>query len=49
MSEIEDTIQRIKTRRTVKGVVIVNNEGNIIRSTFKDKEKSEAEVLNLII
>jgi len=44
MSEVEDTISRIKTRKTVKGVVIVNNEGNIIRSTYKDKDKSEAEV-----
>jgi dynein light chain roadblock-type len=34
MSEVEDTLNRIKTHKLVKGIVIVNGEGTIIRTTY---------------
>ena len=43
MSEAEETINRIKTHGSVKGIVIFNNkEGRIFRSTFEKKEEGEA-------
>jgi len=44
MSEVEETLNRIKIRKAVNGIVIVNNEGNIIRSTYGEDKKEEAEV-----
>ena len=34
MSEVEETLNRLQTHKNVLGIVIVNNEGSIIRSTF---------------
>ena len=45
MSEVEETINRIKTHKSVQGIVIVNNEGNIIRSTFPNEKKDEGEAI----
>ncbi len=41
MSDVEETINRIKTHKSVKGIVIVNNEGTIIRSTYETEGKKE--------
>lgn len=41
MSDVEDTINRIKTHKSVQGIVIVNNEGTIIRSTYGTERKEE--------
>ena len=43
MSEVEDTLNRIKTHKSVQGIVIVNNEGRILRSTFLAERKEEGE------
>lgn len=43
MSEVEETLNRIKTHKSVQGIVIVNNEGNIIRSTYSNDKKEEGE------
>jgi len=43
MSEVEDTINRIKTHSSVKGIVIVNNtDGSLLKYTFEKKEDNEA-------
>ena len=39
--DIEDTINRIKTHKSVQGIVIVNNEGTIVRSTYNAEKKEE--------
>ena len=41
MSDVEETINRIKTHKSVQGIVIVNNEGTIIRSTYGTERKEE--------
>ena len=41
MSEVEERITRIKTHKGVKGLLIVGDDGNIIRNTIasgSDKE-----------
>mmetsp|Transcript_2489 Transcript_2489/g.9653 ORF Transcript_2489/g.9653 Transcript_2489/m.9653 type:complete len:100 (+) Transcript_2489:74-373(+) len=38
MSEVEETINRIRTHKGVTGIVIVNSEGVPIRSTFESKQ-----------
>mmetsp|Transcript_97078 Transcript_97078/g.231008 ORF Transcript_97078/g.231008 Transcript_97078/m.231008 type:complete len:101 (+) Transcript_97078:50-352(+) len=40
MSEVEETLNRIKTHRGVSGIVIVNSESLPIRSTL-DKKQTE--------
>lgn len=32
MTEFEDTLNRIK--KSVKGIVIVNHDGNVVRTTY---------------
>ena len=34
MSEVEETLNRMQTHKNVQGIVIVNGEGEIIRSTY---------------
>ena len=41
MSEVEDTLTRIKTHKSVQGIVIVNNEGRILRSTYANPDRRE--------
>ena len=41
MSEVEDTLTRIKTHKSVQGIVIVNNEGRILRSTYANTDRRE--------
>lgn len=36
MSEVEETLNRMQTHKNVLGIVIVNKEGNIIRSTYEN-------------
>mmetsp|Transcript_31903 Transcript_31903/g.68729 ORF Transcript_31903/g.68729 Transcript_31903/m.68729 type:complete len:101 (+) Transcript_31903:56-358(+) len=40
MSEVEETLNRIKTHRGVVGIVIVNSDGAPIRTTL-DKKQTE--------
>lgn len=42
--DIEDTINRIKQHKSVQGIVIVNNEGNMIRTTYMNEKKEEGTV-----
>jgi dynein light chain roadblock-type len=39
MSEVEETLQRIQTHKNVQGIVIVNADGHIIRSTYQNERK----------
>lgn len=41
MSEVEDTLNRIKTHKTVLGYLIVNNEGRVVRGAFKDDAENK--------
>lgn len=43
--DIEDTLNRIKTHKSVHGIVIVNNEGTIVRSTYTAERKEEGETI----
>lgn len=44
MSEVEETIQRIKSLKQVEGIIIMNNEGLTIRSTFTGTKKEDGEL-----
>ena len=39
MSEVEETLNRMQTHKNVQGIVIVNSEGSLIRSTFMNEKK----------
>jgi len=45
MAEVEETLNRIKTHKSVHGIVIVNSDGNIIRTTFGPERKEEGEAI----
>lgn len=48
MSDIEETINRIKTHKSVQGIVICNNDGQIIRSTYGNDSKEGANIARTI-
>lgn len=39
MSEVEETLNRMQTHKNVQGIVIVNGEGNVIRTTYVEKKE----------
>ena len=41
MTEFEDTLNRIK--KSVKGIVIVNHEGNVVRTTYTQQQKKQGD------
>ncbi|CAD8065807.1 unnamed protein product [Paramecium primaurelia] len=41
--DIEDTINRIKNHKSVQGIVIVNHEGTITRTTYLNEKKEEGD------
>lgn len=41
MSEVEETLNRMQTHKNVQGIVIVNGDGAIIRSTYTNERKEE--------
>lgn len=41
MSEVEETHNRIKIHKSVQGIVIVNNEGKIVRTSYTGERKDE--------
>ena len=45
MSDVEETLNRIKTHKSVQGIVIVNSEGNVVRSTYSSDKKEEGEAI----
>lgn len=45
--DIEDTINRIKTHKTVNGIVIVNNEGVVVRTTFTSERREEGTMIKI--
>ncbi|EGR28040.1 hypothetical protein IMG5_184420 [Ichthyophthirius multifiliis] len=49
MSEVEETLQRINTHKSVQGIVIVNSEGSIIRSTYQGDQKALGEKIAINI
>ncbi|CAD8054059.1 unnamed protein product [Paramecium sonneborni] len=48
MSDIEETINRIKTHKSVQGIVICNNDGQIIRSTYGTESKEGENIARTI-
>ena len=44
MSEVEETLQRIKSHKSVQGIIIVNMEGQTIRSTYQGDRKELGEL-----
>ena len=42
-SEIEETLNRIKTHKSVRGIVVCNAMGKIVRNTFAEGKKEEGE------
>jgi dynein light chain roadblock-type len=42
---VEETLNRIKTHKTVQGILIVNSEANIVRSSYQADKKEEGEAL----
>jgi dynein light chain roadblock-type len=49
MSEVEETLNRMQTHKNVQGIVIVNAEGNIIRTTYQNDKKEEGNSLARLI
>lgn len=49
MSEVEETLNRMQTHKNVQGIVIVNGEGSIIRTTFQNEKKEEGNALARLI
>lgn len=49
MSEVEETLNRMQTHKNVQGIVIVNGEGAIIRSTYTNERKEEGNALARLI
>lgn len=45
MSEVEETLQRIKSNGSVQGYIIINFEGAIIKSTYSAEKKEEGEMI----
>lgn len=45
MSEVEETLQRIKSNSSVQGYIIINFEGAIIKSTYSADKKEEGEMI----
>merc|ERR1712032_5852 len=43
MSEIEDILGRIKSHKSVKGYIITNHKGDIIRTTYSGEREREGE------
>lgn len=41
MSEVEETLHRIQTHKNVQGIVILNSDGHIVRSTYQNEKKEE--------
>ena len=39
MAEVEETLNRMQTHKNVQGIVIVNSEGSIIRTTYQNEKK----------
>ncbi len=39
MSEVEETLSRMQTHKNVQGIVIVNAEGSVIRTTYQNEKK----------
>ena len=48
MSDIEETINRIKTHKSVLGIVICNNDGQIIRSTYGNESEDGEKIARSI-
>lgn len=49
MSEVEETLNRMQTHKNVQGIVIVNSQGNIIRTTYQNEKKDEGNNLARLI
>ena len=49
MSEVEETLNRMQTHKNVQGIVIVNSEGSVIRTTYNIDKKEEGNNLARLI
>ena len=41
MSEVEETHNRIKIHKSVQGIIIVHNDGKILRTTYNGDRREE--------
>jgi len=39
ISEVEETLNRMQTHKNVQGIVIINAEGHVIRTTYQNEKK----------
>lgn len=49
MSEVEETLNRMQTHKNVQGIVVVNAEGSVIRTTYQNEKKEEGNNLARLI
>lgn len=49
MSEVEETLNRMQTHKNVQGIVIVNAEGSVIRTTYQNEKKDEGNAIARLI
>ena len=43
MNEVEETLQRIKSHKNVGGYIILNGEGQVVRTTYQGEKKEEGD------
>lgn len=46
---MEETLNRMQTHKNVQGIVIVNAEGSIIKTTYQNEKKEEGVLLARLI
>ena len=49
MSEVEETLNRMQTHKNVQGIVIVNAEGSVIRTTYQNEKKDQGNAIARLI
>lgn len=49
MSELEDTITRIRTQKSVQSYFIVKSDGEVERSSYSNEKKEEAQMVGYAI
>lgn len=49
MSEVQETLNRMQTHKNVQGIVIVNAEGSIIKTTYQNQKKEEGNSLARLV
>ena len=45
MSEIEETLNRIQTHKAVQGLIIINQDATIIRTSYTEDKKATGDAI----